>query len=236
MRTLSTGFNSEPGPVWRGRYSKFSVIRLTLRNQDGATLCLVGTVEGNAQAPMVPLEDLEPDSVRSCRPERRFLKTACRHKPLALKKERPMRKSDRIKPAVTKTVLLFLAGFVWFCVGTMLLVLAYSWLSNATRTIFFAFFGVGIGVALLVHHFGFLKIVDKNIDRIRPMVEKKCLFSFITWKSYMIIMVMVAMGTSLRHSAIPKQYLAIVYTGIGLALILSSLRYIRVFVQEIKKA
>ena len=145
-----------------------------------------------------------------------------------------MRKRDTFKPAVTKSALLFLAGFVWLCVGTMLLVFAYSWLSDAPRTIFFMFFGFGILLALLVHHFGFLKVVDKNIERILPMVEKKCLFSFITWKSYMIIIVMVAMGTLLRHSAIPQQYLAILYTGVGLALILSSLRYIRVFIHEIR--
>ena len=146
-----------------------------------------------------------------------------------------MRKRDIFKPAVNKSVLLFLAGFIWLCVGAMLLVFAYSWLSEAQRTISFMFFGFGVVVALLVHHLIFLKIVDKNIERILPMGEKKCLFSFITWKSYMIIIVMVTMGTSLRHSAIPQQYLAILYTGIGLALILSSLRYIRVFINEIKK-
>ncbi len=146
-----------------------------------------------------------------------------------------MRKRDLLKPAVTKSVLLLLAGLVWLCVGTMLLAFAYAWLSDAPRTIAFMFSGFGIVLALLVHHFGFLKIVDKNIERILPMVEKKCLFSFITWKSYMIILVMVALGTLLRHSAIPHQDLAILYTGIGLALILSSLRYIRVFIHEIRK-
>lgn len=156
--------------------------------------------------------------------------------PFCLKKnETKMRKRDIFNPAVTKSVMLFLAGFVWLCVGTMLLVFAYSWLPDAPRTISFMFFGFGVVVALLVHHFGFLKIVDKNIERILPMVEKKCLFSFITWKSYMIIIVMVTMGTLLRHSTFPKQYLAILYTGIGLALILSSLRYIRVFISEMRK-
>ena len=155
---------------------------------------------------------------------------------LALKKkERKMRKRDILKPAVTKSVLLFLAGFGWLCVGTMLLVFAYSWLSEAPRTISLMFIGFGVVVALLVHHFGFLKLVDKNIERILSMVEKKCIFSFITWKSYMIIMVMVTMGTLLRHSAVPHQYLAILYTGIGLALILSSLRYIRAFINAIGK-
>jgi hypothetical protein len=142
---------------------------------------------------------------------------------------------DTFKPAVTKSVLLILAGLLWICVGTMLLAFAYSWLSEAPKFIFFLFLGFGMMMGLWVHHFGFLKIVDKNIERILPMKEKKCLFSFMTWKSYLIIMIMVSFGTLLRHSAIPHQYLAILYTGIGLALILSSLRYIRVFISQIRK-
>ncbi len=143
-----------------------------------------------------------------------------------------MRKRDRFKPAVPKRALLFFAGFVWLCVGLMLLSFAYSWLSDVNRTPAIVILGLGVILALLVHHFGFLKIVDKNIERIRPKVGKQCAFSFITWKSYLIIIVMVTMGTFLRHSAIPKRYLAILYTGIGLALVLSSLRYMRVFMKE----
>jgi len=67
------------------------------------------------------------------------------------------------------------------------------------------------------------------------MNEKKGLFAFITGKSYLIIAVMITMGIVLRHSAIPKQYLAILYIGIGLGLILSSVRYIRIFIREIRR-
>ncbi len=146
-----------------------------------------------------------------------------------------MKKLDIFKPAVTKSVLLFLAGLVWLCVGTMLLFFAYTWLSNVPITLSYMLFGGGVALALLIHHFGFLKIVDKNIERILPIVDKKCLFSFITWKSYIIIIVMVAMGTLLRHSTIPKKYLAVLYTAIGLALILSSFRYMRIFINEKRK-
>jgi len=61
------------------------------------------------------------------------------------------------------------------------------------------------------------------------------LISFISWKSYLIIIIMVTLGVLLRHSEIPKHYLAILYTGIGLALILSSVRYMRVFFRELRK-
>ena len=146
-----------------------------------------------------------------------------------------MRKIDKYKPAVTKNFLLFLAGIVWECVGIMLLVLAFSWLSTASNINIYLYAGVGVVLALLVHHFGFLKIVDRNLKRIILMNEKKCLFAFIPWKSYLIIVVMIAMGAALRHSVIPKEDLAILYIGIGLALILSSVRYMRVLYREIKK-
>ncbi|MBL7128664.1 MAG: hypothetical protein ISS16_06730 [Ignavibacteria bacterium] len=146
-----------------------------------------------------------------------------------------MRKRDKYKPSVTKNVILFLAGFVWICVGLILLLLAFSWLSTVSDINIFLFAGAGVSLALLAHHFGFLKIVDKNLKRILPMNEKKCLFSFIPWKSYLIIVIMITMGVILRHSAIPKQYLAILYIGIGLALILSSVRYMRIFFREIRK-
>ena len=95
--------------------------------------------------------------------------------------------------------------------------------------------GIGFILALAVHHLGFLKIVDHNLERIMEMDTKQCLFAFITWKSYLIIILMVTMGVLLRHSEIPKHYLAILYTGIGLALILSSVRYMRVFFRELRK-
>jgi len=146
-----------------------------------------------------------------------------------------MRKINIYKPAVTKNVLLFLAGIIWVCVGTMLLFLAFSWLAKVANINIYLFGGAGVVLALLAHHFGFLKIVNKNLERILPMDEKKCLFSFMPWKSYLIIVVMMTMGAILRHSMIPKQYLAILYTAIGLALILSSVRYMRIFFREIRR-
>ena len=145
------------------------------------------------------------------------------------------RKMAKIKPAVNKRVLLFLAGFMWLGVGAMLLFLSFSWLNAHRNGDAYLFGGMGAIIALLVHHFGFLKIVDKNLGRILPMEGTKCVFSFITWKSYIIVAVMVAMGALLRHSPIPKSYLSILYIGIGLALLLSSVRYLRVLLSQIRK-
>lgn len=142
------------------------------------------------------------------------------------------RKMTKIKPAVNKRVLLFLAGLMWLIVGTMLLYLSFSWLNASHAHSAFLFAGIGVMVALVVHHFGFLKIVDKNLGRILPLEGSKCVFAFMTWKSYIIVAIMVAMGTFLRQSPIPKPYLSIIYIGIGLALLLSSIRYLRVLLSQ----
>ncbi|MFP4453473.1 MAG: hypothetical protein ACLFPI_08895 [Desulfobacterales bacterium] len=143
---------------------------------------------------------------------------------------------EKYKPAVPGTCLVLLAGTAWACVGVTLLYSAVLWLSAASDSAPpLVFAAAGFVMALLVHHFGFLKAVDKNLDRIFPMGAKKCLFSFFPWKSYLIIAVMVSMGILLRHSAIPRRYLAICYIAIGLALVLSSIRYVRIFFKETRK-
>ncbi len=133
---------------------------------------------------------------------------------------------EKFKPAVPKKVLLLIVGAMWFCIGIMLASMAVHWLYiYEGNPLFFAV--SGFIAALIIHHFGFLKIVDKNLGRIMRLPGRPCVFSFISWKSYFIIIIMVTMGIILRHSPIPKQYLSVIYLGIGLALFFSSIRYFR---------
>lgn len=132
-----------------------------------------------------------------------------------------------IKPAVNKQLLIFLAGMMWIGVGVMLDSLAASWLLAYGKSMAFVFLAIGFAGALVIHHFGFLRIVDKNLGRISKMEGKRCAFSFISWKSYIIVAIMITGGIALRQSPIPKQYLSVLYIGIGTALFLSSIRYFR---------
>jgi len=141
---------------------------------------------------------------------------------------------DQYKPAVAKPILLVISGTMWICVGIMLNSFAFHWLDLYNGDYIFFFVAIGIVSALLIHHFGFLRVVDKNLGRISLMKGKPCVFSFMSWRSYILVIVMVAMGITLRHSSIPKQYLSVVYIAIGLALVLSSIRYFRVLISQIK--
>ena len=141
---------------------------------------------------------------------------------------------NKFKPGVPKSVLLFIAGAVWLGIGTLMNGLSYSWLKNQPSVYALAAFSIGFACALLIHHFGFLRIVDKNLGRILPMNDKKCVFSFMTWKSYLLVLIMIFIGILLRHSPIPRLVLAVIYTAIGTALILSSIRYLRFLILTLK--
>jgi hypothetical protein len=137
----------------------------------------------------------------------------------------------RLNPLVDKKVLILMAGLMWCAVGVMLMRYAFTWLRILPSRQQLLFYSAGFLAAMPIHHFGFLKLADKNIKRILPVTERQSPFSFMTVKSYLIVVVMISMGIALRHSAIPKRYLSLLYNGIGLALFLSGIRYLRVFFQ-----
>jgi hypothetical protein len=138
-----------------------------------------------------------------------------------------MRFIDRFNPRVDKKILILIAGILWCGVGVMLISFAATWLSRYEGKGIIIYYAAGFLAAIPIHLFGFLKLADKNLARLLPLKEKRCLFSFITWKSYLVILIMMTMGITIRHSSIPKQYLSVLYNGIGLGLFLSGIRYLR---------
>ena len=136
-------------------------------------------------------------------------------------------------PAVDKRLLIFLSGILWSVVGIMLCKLAMNWLSLTSRQNAVWPGITGVVLAVLIYYFGFLKLVNKNTGRILSKEGKVCIFAFQPWKSYLIILVMIGMGTVLRHSSMPKHYLAIIYIGFGGAMILSSLVYYKYFFKNL---
>ena len=130
-----------------------------------------------------------------------------------------------LKPAVTKSWLIALAGLMCTAVGMTLCRLAYNWLAVINRGMAASLGLLGIVMAVAAYHFGFSKIAEKNIKRLRLLTETTCVFAFQTWRGYLTLGFMIILGVILRNSPIPKQYLAIIYTTIGGAIFLSSFHY-----------
>ncbi len=136
-------------------------------------------------------------------------------------------KLKSLKPAVSRTWLIAIAGVMWSLVGLMLCRLAYHWLVLIQWKRVALLELLGIALALMAHQFCFSRIAQKNITRLFLLTEKTCVFAFQKWKSYFLIALMVTLGIVLRNLEIPKPDLAVLYTAIGGALFLGSLQYYR---------
>jgi hypothetical protein len=131
----------------------------------------------------------------------------------------------KFKPAVSKKWLLAAAGLMWTCVVIMLCRLAYQWLLSVSYLWEFVDAIAGLMLAVTIYYFGFSRIAKKNIQRLILYPDKACFFAFQAWRSYLVIIVMILMGVTLRHAPVPKYYLSILYIAIGGALLLSSIQY-----------
>ena len=109
----------------------------------------------------------------------------------------------------------------------MLLSLAVGWIKPLGMPGALPYAFAGFLLAPVLYTFGFAKLAGKNVGRIEQIRgEKTGLLAFQEWKSYPLIVFMIAFGLILRHyTPIPKPFLAILYIGIGGGLFLSSLRY-----------
>ncbi len=133
-------------------------------------------------------------------------------------------------PAAQRKVLVFVAGLVWSVVGAALIAVAVRWAIPLLSDYHLLWLAAGLIGGYIIYRFGFSRLVAVNIQRIfaqAPGKDKVCIFSFQNTKSYVMIVVMILMGYTMRHLPIPKLYLSPVYTAIGLALLLSSLIYYR---------
>jgi len=137
---------------------------------------------------------------------------------------------EEYKPAVNKTILILIAGIVWMLVGLMLSRLAIVWWQSYTGSFLILFIFIGLVLGVVKGYYIFTRVVNTNIQRIAQLNRVNFILAFISVKTYLLIIGMMILGILLRNSIIPKQYLAIIYLGVGLAMIISSYPYFKVLV------
>jgi hypothetical protein len=132
-------------------------------------------------------------------------------------------------PAVARYWLLLIAGLLWSGVGIALCLAACYWLSHCEWPQSMVTAAVGVGLGILAYRLGFSAIAQRNIRRIAQQPERVCFFAFQAWRSYLLILVMVILGITLRHSHLSRLLLAAIYLTIGTGLVLSSSLYYKQF-------
>ena len=125
----------------------------------------------------------------------------------------------KFKPGVPRRIHLLLAATLWSLIGIFLMFRGISWLTTIEK--------LWIAIPALIA--GTLKssfILDrtakKGIQRILEMADGTCLGAVYSIKTWLLVLVMMGAGMTLRRSAMPHELLGGIYITIGWALFYSS--------------
>ena len=88
----------------------------------------------------------------------------------------------RLNPAVPRYYLFGLAGVLWTFAGMVLCVRAIFWLEAFSLSVELALETMSIVIAIVGYVFLFVNVVEKNINRIRQLPERACVFAFTAWQ------------------------------------------------------
>lgn len=125
----------------------------------------------------------------------------------------------RLKPGVSRSVHLFAAPLIWTAVGIMLMERGLGWMGlHVTLRLLLIALLVGTAKSLTVLD----RAAKKGLWRIMGFSDRTCIGAVYPWKTWLLVVLMMAFGIALRRLAHPGVFLGAIYFAIGWALLLSS--------------
>ena len=134
-----------------------------------------------------------------------------------------LQKKEAYSLVKTKT-LLFFAGLVWSIAGYNV---TFIGISSYGRFLSISNFVLSTIIFLLFWGGIFCKTVNKQVLRISQLPNPKYYFwQFLDLKSFIMMAFMMTLGICIRtFSLMPMVFIAVFYTGLGLALFLAGIQY-----------
>lgn len=129
----------------------------------------------------------------------------------------------RLTPRAPARVQLVLASIVWLVGAAILAVRGVIYLSRSHWAAWLIALALVIGVAkgrLILE-----RVARKAVERIRLRGRERCLFGFFSWKSWLLIVVMMGGGIMLRRSGAPPAFLGVLYVAVATALLYGDHQY-----------
>lgn len=133
---------------------------------------------------------------------------------------------------VKKPTLLLVAGIVWLIAGINILRIGIQSFIDcfaADKVVKYLLIIAGAIVILTGFYFMFSKIVKKHTKRILGYPEeKKSIFYFFDVKGYLLMVFMMGLGIGLRSSnLLPTEFFAVFYNGLGSALSIAGIIFLK---------
>ena len=123
----------------------------------------------------------------------------------------------RFMPRASAKVQLVLASIVWLIGASILGVRGVIYLTRGHWAAWLVALALVIGVVkgrLVLE-----RVARKAVERIRSRGREHCLFGFFSWKSWILIGVMMGGGIMLRRSGAPPAILGVLYVAVATALL-----------------
>jgi hypothetical protein len=136
---------------------------------------------------------------------------------------------SRYTPRISKRYLLFIAAAVWLLAGGMLLFRGSSYLAeNGYNLLIHYLIGLPLGAAF--YWFMIKKIAIRHINRIKGYKQSKvCTFAFFDVRSYIMMIVMIVLGITIKQLDIVDPMILYSYLLImGTPLVIASIKFIAV--------
>jgi hypothetical protein len=129
---------------------------------------------------------------------------------------------DRWKPRARARTHVLAAALLWTCVGTGLTAAGLHWCLGADQPWPAALMAAGIVLGVLKGRIALERAARKSAARIAVRGDDRCLGGFLSWRTWLFVLAMMAMGAALRHSELPRALLGVLYTAVGAALLWGS--------------
>ena len=126
------------------------------------------------------------------------------------------------KPAASAQMHLLLAAALWTIVGALLLSFGvrWAWAGHAWYTS--PLLVVAVVAGLLKARFVLRRTASRAIERIRARGDGRCVGGFLSWQSWLFVLLMMGTGRLLRGGLLPRTVTGLVYAAVGTALLVAA--------------
>ncbi len=132
---------------------------------------------------------------------------------------------NRLKPAASARTHLLLAAALWTVVGSMLVLFGARWALSAgggyMPFVLVAAVLAGAAKSELV----LARTARRAISRIEARGDGRCIGGFLSVRTWLFVLLMMALGYGLRHGLLRPAVVGVIYVAIGSALVLASRRF-----------
>ena len=128
---------------------------------------------------------------------------------------------ESYKPAASARLHLLLAALMWTVVGALLLYFGSRWVLAGRIPYAWLWLAVVAGGGVLKARFVLEPAAGRTIERIRTRGDGRCIGGFLSVRSWIFVALMVVAGRFLRGGLAPRIVVGLVYTGVGVGLLLA---------------